>query len=404
MLIRPICSDVRGLKPMFRRTTPLAWKNLTHDPRRLGIALAGVGFAVILMYMELGFFHSLLDSTVQLTEKLNADIVLLNRARQVTSGRDQFSIRRIYQAESCPGVASVYPIYIERIPRMRKRDRKAYPIRVLAFRDDDPAFNIPELYEHLEAVRRPGAALFDVASRAVHQVSRDPSAIQAHQAELAGRRVELVGHFKLGIDFACDGNLLMTAENLAQFFPRRAGSGNPLDVVDLAAVRVRPGTSPAQVAMELNERLPNDMVAYTKAEFIDREKTFWRTNAPIGYIFTVGAVMGFVVGVIIVYQIIYSDIADHLSEFATMKAMGYGNGYFLRLVLAQSLYLSVLGFVPGALISAGSYWGLARGTGLLMHFRWDTSLLVASFTMFMCILSGVLALRKLMSADPAELF
>lgn len=389
---------------MFRRTTPLAWTNLTHDPRRLGVALAGVGFAVILMYMELGFFHSLLDSTVQLTEKLNADIVLLNRARQVTSGRDQFSIRRVYQAASCPGVAAVYPVYIERLPRMRKRDRKAYPIRVLAVRDGEPTLNIPELYQNLEALRRPGAALFDVASRAVHQVTREPGELHSHQAELAGRRVELVGYFKLGIDFACDGNLLMTADNLAAFFPNRAAGGNPLDVVDLAAVKIRPGESPAQITGQLNASLPADMIAYTKAEFIDREKTFWRTNAPIGYIFSVGAVMGFVVGVIIVYQIIYSDIADHMSEFATMKAMGYGNGYFFRLVLAQALYLSLLGFLPGALVSAGLYWGLARGTGLLLEFRWDTSLLVASFTTLMCSLSGILALRKLMSADPAELF
>jgi putative ABC transport system permease protein len=117
-----------------------------------------------------------------------------------------------------------------------------------------------------------------------------------------------------------------------------------------------------------------------------------------------GAVMGFVVGVIICYQIIYSDIADHMAEFATLKAMGYSNTYFVRVVIQQALYLSILGFIPGVLISLGLYYVLAETTGLLMILNFRRALLVLVLTMTMCVVSGLLAMRKLVAADPAELF
>ena len=109
-------------------------------------------------------------------------------------------------------------------------------------------------------------------------------------------------------------------------------------------------------------------------------------------------------GVIICYQIIYSDIADHMSEFATLKAMGYGHSFFLNLVLRQSLYLSVMGFVPGLLVSYLFYAGLSRFTGLTMRLSPGVALSVLLATMLMCSISGLLALRKLLSVDPAELF
>jgi putative ABC transport system permease protein len=131
---------------------------------------------------------------------------------------------------------------------------------------------------------------------------------------------------------------------------------------------------------------------------------FWRSNAPVGYIFLVGVYVGFVVGVIICYQIIYSDINDHMREFATLKAMGYTNRYFLTLVLCQSFYLSLIGFVPGLAVSFLCYKALSAITGLTMHLTIQESLLVLLVTMAMCIVSGMLAVRKLLALDPAELF
>jgi putative ABC transport system permease protein len=177
-----------------------------------------------------------------------------------------------------------------------------------------------------------------------------------------------------------------------------------LSVVDLGLVQMARGQDPRDAQRWLSQNLPDDVQVLTKSEFITREKQFWRTNTPIGYIFTVGAVMGFVIGVVICYQIIYSDIADHLSEFATLKAIGYQNRYFVGLVFCASIYLSLLGFIPGALVSWALYQLIAWKTGLLMIFGWKVSLMVLGSTVLMCLCSGLLALRKLVAADPASLF
>jgi len=198
--------------------------------------------------------------------------------------------------------------------------------------------------------------------------------------------------------------LLVTSSNFARFFPYRAGGDDPLKLVDLAIVRVESDANVESVLTELAQSLPPDVEALTKQQLIEREKKFWQENAPLGYIFMVGAVMGFVVGVVICYQIVYADIADHLREFATLKAIGYGSGYFLALVMEQCIYLSLLGFLPGLAISYVSYRVLALYTGLTMDLSPALALLVLLATAVMCTLSGLLAVTKLLSTDPAELF
>lgn len=142
----------------------------------------------------------------------------------------------------------------------------------------------------------------------------------------------------------------------------------------------------------------------TKPDAIAREEQFWKWSTPIGSVFLTGLIIGFVVGVIICYQIIYSDIADHMGEFATLKAMGYGNGYLIRFVLEESVYLSVLAFIPGLLISLVLYYGVGYFTGLLMELTPGLGLLVFLLTLAMCAVSGSLAMRKVLAADPADLF
>src|SRR5262245_45592149 len=196
----------------------------------------------------------------------------------------------------------------------------------------------------------------------------------------------------------------MTAANVARFFPYRAAGDDPLKLVDLAMVRLESSANADAIMQLLRKTLPPDVEALTKQQMIDREMTFWRKNAPLGYIFMVGATMGFVVGVVICYQIVYADITDHMREFATLKAMGYSSSYFFGLVLEQCLYLSLLGFVPGYIISWIAYRVLAEITGLTMTLSPLLVVTVMFTTALMCTLSGILAVSKLLAADPAELF
>ncbi len=390
--------------------TPLAWKNLIHNPRRLVVALSGVAFAVILIFMELGFLNALLESTVQVLRRLNGDIILLSKAEYALIAAERFDVHRLAAARAIPGVASVSPLYIEGAALLRTSHDRGYPIRVLAIDEHDPALDLSAFTAHQGDLHAESTALFDTTSRRKFgfpdpsRVARPERAWLPYNGELNGKNLRLVGHFHLGVDFATDGNLLMTTANFARFVPYRAAGDDPLQLVDLGIVRLKPGASIDAVLDELNKTLPPDVQALSKQQLIDREKKFWQENAPLGYIFMVGAVMGFVVGVVICYQIVYADIADHMREFATLKAIGYGTTYFLGLILEQCLYLSLLGFLPGLAISYLSYRALAMYTGLTMQLTPSLALLILLTTAAMCTLSGLLAVTKLLATDPAELF
>ncbi len=389
----------------FRRV-PLAYKNLTHDYRRLAVAVGGITFAVLLMFMQSGFRYALLDSTVKLIDELRADLIVVNKAQYALPARQRFHRLRLVVARQCPGVKGVYPLYMEKpLAVLRQPHQKGHPLRVLAFESGDPVFALPAVERYAQELDRPFTALIDRRSKPKFGAPlRDLSALRRHSAELAGRRIQFVGVFSMGADFANDGNVIMTARNFARYFPFRARGGDPLSLVDLGVVQVEPNANVHEVKSRLTALLPGDVAVYTQQEFREREVAFWRDNTPIGYIFWVGTILGFVVGVIICYQIIYASIASHMAEFATLKAMGYRNRYFTKLVVAESVYLSVLGFVPGLFISGALYWLVANWTGLLMMLTPGRAAQVYAFTLAMCIVSGGLAMRKLLSADPAELF
>jgi putative ABC transport system permease protein len=388
---------------MFRRV-PLAWQNLTHNRRRLAVAIGGIGFAVILMFMETGFENALIDSTVKVLEDLNADIIVTSKAQYSLTAGQAFSRRRLLQAEACAGVASASPLYIESfVADLKTPGTKRHPIRVLAFDLADRAILLPDVVEQTNALAERGAALFDVKGKPAYNIDARRLTAAPEGLELSGKSVRLVGTFSLGTDFANDGNLIMSAANFARYFPSRTGR-DPLDAVTLGLVRVDPYEDVSVVQERLIAALPDDVAVFTKPQFIAQEMAFWRRSTPIGYIFAVGTIMGFFVGIVICYQVIYADVAKHLREFATLKAMGYRNRYFVGLVLRQSLYLSLLGFVPGLLASMVLYAALANYTGLLLILTAKRALLVLLLTIAMCAISGTLAMRKLWSADPAELF
>lgn len=379
--------------------TPLAWLNLTHDRRRLALALAGVGFAVLLMCMELSFRRAMFDSTVEIIRQMNADLIVTSRAQYTIVVREPFSRRRLAQAESCPAVIGAYPLYIETHRSNLKNDRtgEATPIRVLAFNPDHPVFLMPAVEQHRSNLRMPSRVLFDEKSKAEY------GKVKAGQAiELAGAKVDVIGLFSLGTDFANDGNLITSDDTYRRLFP--LPNGDPLGAVDVGLVRLASGADPLAHQRQLAALLPDDVSVLTRQEFEDRERRFWETSTPIGYIFWLGTLMGFIVGSVICYQILYTDVEDHLPEFATLKAMGYPNHYFIWLILQEAVILSVLGFLPGVAIGELLCKLVAELTNLKVGVHTDIAITVLCMSLVMCIVSGCLTVRKVMELDPAELF
>ena len=387
--------------------TPLAWKNLVHDKRRLLIALSGISFAVVLMFQQRGFNNALFDSTVAILKQTKADIIILDKGRFSVSAETRFDRKLLDVAASTPGVERTDPVYIENsLAFLRTPGNKARPIRVIGFDLSRPIFiDVDGMPLNVDALKmKPHSALVDVLSKQNYKLNLSPAEGQVQTAELADKTISIVGTFQLGRDFANDGNLIVSDESIAYFFPYRK-FGDPLDVVDLGLVQCEQGADLQEVKKRLQANLKGQKVTVeTRDEFIAREKRFWSTATPIGTIFLVGAIIGFVVGVIICYQILATNISDHIGEFATLKAMGYTNAYFVRLVIAESLYLSLIGFIPGFLISMILFQLIAQITGLIMIMTFWRAIFILVLTILMCVVSGILALQKLLSTDPAELF
>lgn len=386
---------------LFRRT-PLAWLNLTHDRRKLATSLAGVAFAVLLMFIFTGFKNALFDSQVQLLGKLNADIVLSSTLRTNMFVPEAFARRRLYQARTFAGVEAAYPLYINNANWKNSETKLTRPIRVLAFNPQDPVLPLPEIKAHLVDLQMPDTVMVDLKSRSeIGQIT--PGTV----TELSDRQVRVVGNFTLGTDFASgNGNLITSDQNFLRYFANLGPEedSRSLATVDLGLIKLAPGTNVDRMAATIRDRLPKDVAVKTKAEFVQQELTYWQENTTIGFVFSLLTAMSFVVGIILVYQILYTDVADHWAEYATLKAMGYKNIFLLGVVLQEAMILSVLGFIPGVCVSTILYSVTANATGLFMEMRFDRALNIFLLTFIMCVISGAIAVRKVQSTDPAEVF
>lgn len=379
---------------------------MTSDIRKLFLTAGGVGFAVVLMFMQIGFRNALFDNTVQLAKLLRADLFVVSRARYNLPSEQRFDRVVLDQIRSVDGIAAILPVYIERsITELRVLGRPSRSIRVVGVPIEGNVFQAEAHNQQRLALRDGRSALLDRRTKRPYGFERSRlEVLRSQEVELSGRAIRMVDWVDIGTDFVHDGTLVVSDRAVVHYFPFRNGTNDPLGIVDLGLVQLETGADLQQSKRMIQERSNGEWEVLTKSEIIQREIRFWGTATPIGIIFTVGTVMGLVVGTIICYQILFTEVTDHMAEFATLKAMGYGSGYFFWLVLYQSLYLTLLGFAPGLLAAYGFYRLLAQSTGLVMLLTPYRIGLVLGLTLFMCIVSGLLAVRKLWSADPANLF
>ncbi|HEY1190849.1 MAG TPA: ABC transporter permease DevC [Gemmata sp.] len=399
---------------------PLAWKNLAHDKVRFGLFAAGIGFAVVLMGVQYGIMNAMLDSNTVLIERLNGDIVLISPNKASLLFREGVSRRRLAEAEGVPGVASAHPVFVEYTtaelrhtapdPKARTGTRR---VRVIGVDPNAHLLDLPGVTAaEWRELNTPGTALYDRRSRAhPDQVNHPGESVFGKLApgtrtELAGRDIRLIGGFEMGFDFGTDGSVVVSDRTFSEWVREPYYRTNPLAEADIGLVRLRPGADPGTVKAALRAKFApgGDVLVLTRDEMVAREKRFWWTNTPIGFAFGAGVVLGFVVGMVICYQILASDVADHLPEYATLKAIGYTNGYLSRVVLQEALILAAVGFVPGALVTYGTYLVLTELTGLPMVLTPARLGLVLGLTVVMCVASGLLAVSKVKKVDPADVF
>jgi len=381
-------------------TPPLGWLQLRHRPIRLMVALAGIGFAVLLIMMQLGFRSALFESAVRFHERLNYDIALFSTNSVFIVRPQPFSSRRLYQVLGDESVASVSPVHI--FPGVWKNpwnnDRRS--ISVFGFDPEDDILNAEGFNENRQLLRKQDVVLFDVASRPEFgPLEKEFDPVTGLMTELNDRKVKVVGLFKMGTSFGIDGSILTSEDNWLRLFPGRSRSE-----IELGLIRLKDGADEEITRDRLRNYLPKDILVMTKADFVQREKDYWNAATPIGYIFAFGAIMGFVVGAIIIYQILFADVSEHLNEYATLRALGYPNRFISGIVIQQAFILGVLGYIPGVVLVHWLSIKAAAATHLPLYITQQRAMMVFLLTLSMCAISALLAVRKVHRLDPADVF
>ncbi|MEC4812788.1 MAG: ABC transporter permease DevC [Scytonema sp. PMC 1069.18] len=387
------------LRKLFRKT-PLAWNQVTREKTRLAIAIAGIGFADILMFVQLGFMEAFYKSAVLPHENMDADLVLVSPNLETLFVVKSFTRNRIYQAAAVEGVKSTSSLYVDTAYWRNPDTGINRPILVYGIDPAKPAFKLPEIKQQIPQIQILNRVLYDRAGRPeygdIPQLFQQSSSLSAQLNDL---NVQVAGLFTIGASFAADGNVIASDSTFLHLFPKRQP-----DQIDVGIIHIKQNADIKQVQANLQATLPKDVDVLTLAEFAEREKTYWGNSTPIGFVFGFGTIIGFIVGMVIVYQILYSDVSDHLPEYATLKAMGYSDGYLVGVLIQEAIVLGLLGFIPGFAVSAGLYYIAKTATLLPIVMNFNRAIMVLLLTLIMCGGSGFIAMRKLQAADPADVF
>lgn len=377
----------------------LAWRQLIFDRSKLAAAICGVLFACVLVFMQLGFRDALYASAASAPVKLNGDLFLMHKQSEALWRPVRFKRSELMRVLGNSAVAEAYPLYLGLAPFKNIQTRTKRTLMVYGFDPDSQIFKIDAIDDKRAELRLKDTVLFDEYSRPEFGPMRQLLAADQNVTEINDYKVTVVGLFRLGVSFAADGNVVTSDLNFMRIFSRR----NHEDI-DLGVIKLHPGASATQVQAALRSQLNEFVNIFTYEELLSYEKDYWANTAPIGFIFGFGTVMGWVVGLVIVYQILFTDIANHRNEFATLKAMGYEQGYFVRVVFASAFFLAVLGFIPGYLLSLGLYHMAESKMYMPMPLPFGKVTTVFMFMLSMCFMAGLLAIRKLKDANPADMF
>jgi putative ABC transport system permease protein len=380
--------------------TPIGWLQLRRNKARFFVALGGIAFADLLMFMQLGVLGAALDTSALLNNLLQADIVLISPEARDIQNSATIPRSRLYQAEGQPGIASGTAMYLGFLDWRSPFNAERRSMLIVGTDPDNPGIGLVDVQRQKESLKRPDTVIFDRLSRGNYPVTlKQLDKGQPVTAEIDRRTLTVIGTFRLGAAFGLDGTLIGSETTFLHLFPTRSPKS-----ITLGLLRVSPGQDPIAVAALLKSKMADDVDVMTRAEFVQHAKTYQGKHTPIGFIFGLGTVMGFIVGMVMVYQVLSTDVADHLAEYATFKAMGFTNAYLVGIIVEECFILATIGFVPGLIAGEGLMKLMHIATALPTSLPFSRMVLVFLLTFVLCMVSGIIASRRLRRADPAEVF
>lgn len=382
---------------------PMAWLQLKRQPVRYLVAVVGIGFAALLMYMQIGFQSGLLTSATTFYEALNADLVLISPGTLNSGSFEQFPQSLLFRSLGVGGVKEAIPLYIANISVQRLGDIKPTSLRLIGFAPDDKALDLPAVNDQISLIKTPGYVLFDELGN--NNTGPITEAVESNGSQFLSlidlsKNFRVVGLFRLGSTFAADSNLVSSDTTAIQLAYQQINLGE----ISMGLIRLEPGANISQVQDFLKKTYGAQLQVLTKPQLIAQEQNYWNTSSSFGVIFGFGTFMGLLVGGVVVYQVLYTDVSDHLKEYATLKAMGFSDTFILIIVVQEAILLAVSSFIPATLASTAMYAFLTSAAGIRIYMTSDKTLLVGSLTLGVCAASAAIAIRKLRDADPASVF
>lgn len=383
----------------FKRI-PIAWLQVLHQPAKLCVALAGICFSNLLMFFQMGLMDSLYNSQCKSIELMDADLIMISSRHVSLSSLVSFPRRKLYQTMGIAGVKYVTPLRIGRAKWINPSDKKAYDIYIYGTNPAYPSLLIPELANANDKLKQLRMALFDRKSKSqygdvINELARSGKVV----TEIEGQKVDVIGSYSMGATFAADANLIVGDSTFLYLFRDQKP-----EQIQVGLIKLNADATPGKIQSEARSFLTDDVRILTKPQFISMELNYWKENSSVGYIFGLGVIVGFIVGAIIVYQILFSDVTNSLAQYATLKAMGYSDIFVISIVIQQSAILAFLGFIPGIGLSYLLYGALADATGLAVVMTVQNAVIVLLLTFLMCVGSGIIATKRLIKLDPADIF
>lgn len=407
----------------------IARKNLLEDIPRFLVAQAGIMFAVSLITIQTGIFSGFTRSSANLINNSTADIWVASDSMVYLDLTLPLPLAHLNLAQEIPGVAKAEAL-IAGGGILRHRQGKIAPVRVIGFDPQGQLF-IPRniIQGSVSALKQPYNVIVDTLSSDSLNVRKvgDTAIVNTLPITLVGltqgnRSIASNPYMFTSLESAnayissgktstvsCQlqsgsKNLQCTTayENSAQTSsqPRPLSS---LDPITYILIRAKPGQDLRALQQILNTALPNTR-AYTRAEMVKRTQSYWQKRTGIGFLLGLSAAVGVIVGVIVVGQILYSSVSDHLKEFGTLKAMGASDWVIYGVIIEQAMWMAVLGYVPGIFLCMGlASWTLAS-QGILILITPKTVIAVFGLTVIMCGGAAIFAIQKVTRVDPATVF
>ena len=382
------------------RAVPLAWRNLVSNKLRLLRSVAGIGFAVLLMLVQLGFERGFFDASLGMLRELDGDLFIMRATKFRFGSEDPFPASNLKPAREVAGIASVAPLYAawQHFLWKEPNGEKTYLVQAFGFDPDHPLFLLPELRQQSDRLHELDAVIVDRRSRPFLGMSEGTSG-----TEINDRPVRIVGSYALGPDFMANGTVMMSERTYAALL---AGNPDllPAIPVEFGVVKLQPDADIGTVRQALGDALPKELRVLSKSELVAFEQAFQADLSSAGPIFWMGAIVGFIVGMLISYQIIYTDLSDQLPQYATLKGMGYGSFYLVRVVFQQAAFAAVAAYVPAWLLCLLVYRVIGDLALMPLGMTLHVTAISFALTLGMCLISAALAIRRVIAVDPAEVF